>query len=301
MQPRLPGLKGFRGALGSRGTRDGEHGPSWATPAWWGSPERAPGQGTGVAGVLGHPLFWRGCQRVLVPVQEPPARTCWPPAPAAPARTAASAGSQKTTRASPAVAPLAGKVGARPVSGFSTPRSPRLLGERQTEGRERGWGAVGRWLPARPARREQPSTVPGPGEGPVLPHGSPGWMGHGHRPHSLARVLSCPTAHPGECHAAIARTPWQGQFAARASPVQAVPKMSSSSSPGLSPAPPCPRGPRPPLSRRSDLRDRHQRVREEPLPQRGHVPEHQRELPLRLQSRLRRPQLRHRHRRLQAQ
>lgn len=62
--------------------------------------------------ILGHRSFWRGCQRVLVPVQEPPVRTCWPLVLVAPARMVASAGSQKTMRAFPAVAHLAGKVGA---------------------------------------------------------------------------------------------------------------------------------------------------------------------------------------------
>lgn len=69
-----------------------------------------------------------GCQLVLVPVQEPPVRTCWPPALAAPARTAASARSRRTTRASPAVAPLAGKVWAWPFWGLEPP-TPLREGE----------------------------------------------------------------------------------------------------------------------------------------------------------------------------
>lgn len=143
-----------------------------------------------------------GNQKPLVPAQEPPARTCWPPAPAAPARTEASAGSRRTTRASPAAARPAGKVGA--------------------------------------AARALPCC-------------------------GLRRVLG-------------ARHPSLG--------------MSSSTSGSGYPTR---------CVRRSDVRDRHQRVREEPLPQRGHVPEHQRQLPLPLQGGLRRPQLRHRHRRLPAQ
>lgn len=151
---------------------------------------------------MGQPSFQTGCQRVLVPVQEPPARTCWPPALAAPARTVASAGSRKTTRASPAVAHPAGKVRAWPVWGFSTPRTSQLLRERKMERREGGQGpAAGRWLPACPAQ--------------FL---------------ALGRVLTCPTAQQGGWDAAITHTPWRGQFAARArTRVGAVPKTSSSS------------------------------------------------------------------------
>lgn len=125
MQPRLPRLKGFMGGLGSRGTTDGGGGPSWAALGQWGKPRAcpragsSPGRGTKVVGSWATHYFGEGCQRVLLPVQEPPARTCWPPVLVAPARMAASARSQRTTRASPAVAPLAGKVGAWPSWGFS--------------------------------------------------------------------------------------------------------------------------------------------------------------------------------------
>lgn len=100
---------------------------------------------------MGALLFCRECHWVLVSVQEPPVRMCWPPVLVAPARMVASAGSQKTTRASPAAAPLAGKVGAWPTSGFSTPCSPWLLGEWKMEGREHSQGAVGRLLRSSPA------------------------------------------------------------------------------------------------------------------------------------------------------
>lgn len=102
MQPRLPGLKDSWGAgvMGEWG---------WRRRPQLGCFRACPRQGTGVVG------SWRGCHWVLVPVQEPPARMCWPPALAAPARTAASARSQRTTRASPVAAPLAGKVGAWPL------------------------------------------------------------------------------------------------------------------------------------------------------------------------------------------
>lgn len=189
-----------------------------------GSSPRAGDRGSRVSG---QPSFQTGCQRVLVPVQEPPARTCWPPALAAPARTVASAGSRKTMRASPAVAHPAGKVGAWSVWGFSTPCTSQLLREPKTERREGGQGpAAGRWLPACPAQCP-----------------------------ALGRVLTCPTAQQGGWDAAIARTPRRGQFAARAPTlVRAVPKTSSSS-PGAFASTSSPCGPRPALSPRSDLRD----------------------------------------------
>lgn len=55
----------------------------------------------------------------------------------------------------------------------------------------------GQGLPACPARQEQPCTVPSPGEGPDLPHGSASWMGQGHHPHPLARVACCEGSHSG--------------------------------------------------------------------------------------------------------
>lgn len=196
-------------------------GRGWRSWSWLGCPGAVgkpstgstPGQGMGQQGLV-PPVRLVGCQRVLVPVQEPPARTCWPPVLAVPARMAASAGSRKTTRASPAVVPLAGKVGAQH-----------------------------------------------PASGPTA-----GWARHSHHLWFAANRTQDVTV-------------ILGAFASASSPHS-----------------PCP-----PPSCRSDVRDRHQRVCEKPLPQWGHLPEHQRELPLRLQDRLHRPQLRHRHRRLQAQ
>lgn len=89
-------------------------------------------------------------------------RTCWPPVLAAPARTVVSARSLRTTRASPAVAPLAGKVWTWPFWGLEPP-TPLREGEAQGRG-------------------------PGLEEGPDLPHGSAGWMGHNHCLHPSVLV-----------------------------------------------------------------------------------------------------------------
>lgn len=108
----------------------------WRSWSWLGCPGAVgkprtgstPGQGMGQQGLV-PPVHLVRCQRVPVPVQEPPVRTYWPPALVAPARMVASAGSRKTTRASPAVAPPAGKVGAqRSASGrvLTCPRHSRV-------------------------------------------------------------------------------------------------------------------------------------------------------------------------------
>lgn len=119
VQPRW-GLKVCRGSS-LWVTQNGGDSPSWTALWCWGSPASFPDWQQPRAGDRDSRILatchFGGCQWVLVPVQEPPVRMCWPPVLAAPVRMVVSARSQRTTRASPAVAPLAGKVWTWPFWG----------------------------------------------------------------------------------------------------------------------------------------------------------------------------------------
>lgn len=164
--PDSQGLK-VCGGLGSWVIQNGGDSPSWAALGCWGSPELSPDwqqprAGDRDGGVLGHLSFWRvsagacacagaTCEDVLAPCA------------GSPCKNGGECQESEDYKSFSCSCPPGWQGMDMALLGLEPPAPLR---EGKAQGKERGLG-----------------------EGPDLPHGSAGWMGHNHCLHPLASTL----------------------------------------------------------------------------------------------------------------